>query len=118
MRVEVNSLTRGIVCPQALRLKEVFSLASPAWTLYILTLLGMTHDGIHEHRDPARLPFLDKGDSGLAFYKADLYVKLKVSSEADKEIYLKLLHDSEKGCLVSNSLITEVTLHPELFLEG
>lgn len=58
--------------------------------------------------------YLDKKKEGLAFYNAELFVKLKVNKGADLEAYEKMLHDSEKGCLFSKSLITEIALNVEI----
>ena len=46
----------------------------------------------------------------------DLYPSLVITKEEDKEKALRVLEKSEKACLISNSILSKVNLHPEINL--
>lgn len=86
---------------------------------YILTLKSLSK---HKHIewkcvDVLVTCYLKKGDKGVAFYEASLEVKLKVEKGEESSIYEKLLRDSERYCLFSNSLITKINFSAELIFE-
>lgn len=58
--------------------------------------------------------YLDKIDGKMSFTKADIFVTLKVPEGSNEEVYLKALHKAEENCLITNSINSEIHLHPKI----
>jgi len=57
---------------------------------------------------------LEKVDSGYKFTRVIVKPKLVVATEADMERGTRLLEKSERACLVSRSLSSDIRLQPEV----
>ena len=57
---------------------------------------------------------LQKGEGGYRFTHVTVRPTLRISDEADRERALRLLEKSEKACLVSRSISSEITLEPTI----
>lgn len=58
--------------------------------------------------------YLDKADGKFAMTKVELFPRVVVPEEKDRERALKILEKAEKACLISNSVKTQVTVLPEV----
>ncbi|MEW5725333.1 MAG: OsmC family protein [Thermodesulfobacteriota bacterium] len=56
------------------------------------------------------------GDRGLLFTRIDLYPKVTVGDESRIKTVNRALELSQKYCLVTNSMTTEVVVHPEVLV--
>jgi organic hydroperoxide reductase OsmC/OhrA len=59
---------------------------------------------------------LDQVEGKYMMTEIDLYPSLVITKEEDKEKALRVLEKSEKACLISNSILSKVNLHPEINL--
>ena len=59
---------------------------------------------------------LDQVEGKYMMTEIDLYPSLVIIKEEDKEKALRVLEKSEKACLISNSILSKVNLHPEINL--
>ncbi len=59
---------------------------------------------------------VEKGDGGFRFTRVTVRPVLTIHNEADRERGLRLLEKSEKACLVSRSLQSEIVLEPKIVL--
>jgi organic hydroperoxide reductase OsmC/OhrA len=59
---------------------------------------------------------LGKADGGFRFTRVIVKPTLTVSREEDRERGLRLLEKAERGCLISRSLSTEITLQPTILV--
>lgn len=57
---------------------------------------------------------LEKVDGKFMISEIELYPKLKISNEDQKERAERILQKSEEYCLISNSFKTKVSLKPEI----
>lgn len=55
---------------------------------------------------------LEQVEGKLLMTKIELYPTLEINHERDKERAERILQKSEAACLISNSIKSEVTLHP------
>lgn len=58
--------------------------------------------------------YLDKTGSKLSFTKIDIFVSLSIPAGKSQDSYLKALTKAEENCLITNSIKSEVHLHPVL----
>jgi organic hydroperoxide reductase OsmC/OhrA len=59
---------------------------------------------------------VEKGEGGFWFTRVTVRPILTIHDESDRERGLRLLEKSEKACLVSRSLKSEIVLEPKLVL--
>ncbi len=57
---------------------------------------------------------LEKVDGKFMISEIELYPKLKISNEDQKDRAERILQKSEEHCLISNSIKTKVSLKPEI----
>jgi len=57
---------------------------------------------------------VDRPEKSYRFTKIDLYPKIEVAKELKKEKLDRLLDLSHRYCLVTQSINSEVTIHPEI----
>ncbi|MFH1139665.1 MAG: OsmC family protein [Pseudomonadota bacterium] len=53
-------------------------------------------------------------DQGLLFTRIDLFPKVAISDERDRPAVEKALDLARRYCLVTNSMKTEIAMHPEI----
>lgn len=58
--------------------------------------------------------FLDKVDGRFAMSKIELYPEICLETEVDIEKAKKVLEKAKKACLISNSVKSEVEMHPSI----
>ncbi len=56
--------------------------------------------------------YLDKQDSKLSFTKIDIFVTLRVPVGSSHDNYHKALIKAEASCLITNSIKSDIHLHP------
>jgi organic hydroperoxide reductase OsmC/OhrA len=56
--------------------------------------------------------YLDKKEGQLSFTKVDIFVTLKIPQGKEVENYQKALVKAEGSCLITNSIKSEIKLHP------
>lgn len=59
---------------------------------------------------------LNKDERGFLMTKVELYPIVWISDESDREKALKVLTKSEKACLISNSVKSEITMEPKVIV--
>jgi uncharacterized OsmC-like protein len=57
---------------------------------------------------------LEQIDGKFLMTEVNLFPKLKLKNEADKDKALRILQKSEAACLISNSIKSKVTLEPSI----
>ena len=60
--------------------------------------------------------WVEKADNGLRFTRIVLKPTLTVASENERERAIRLLEKSERSCLISRSLRSEVRMEPEVHI--
>lgn len=71
------------------------------------TMLDINADGV-----------LEQVDGKFLMTEIDLYPKLVISNEKDREKAERILQKSEQACLISNSMNAKIVLHPTILVEG
>ncbi len=56
--------------------------------------------------------YLDKQGSKMSFTKVDIFVTLRVPSGESPDPYLTALKKAEENCLITNSIKSDIHLHP------
>ncbi len=59
---------------------------------------------------------LEKVDGKFMISEIELMPQVKVKEEADKERAMRIIEKSEKACLISNSMKSNIVLKPEVIL--
>ncbi|QSS96512.1 OsmC family protein [Psychroflexus sp. ALD_RP9] len=60
--------------------------------------------------------FLNKVDGRFAMHKVELYPEICLKKNRDKKKAEKVLEKSKKACLISNSVISKIEMHPRIIV--